>query len=373
MKLNKLKIGLYRNLLPAEVFFDDGINVIWGDNAQGKTNLLEGIYIFARGKPYRIKKESDVIPFGKDSASLEIEYTSFNRDNSMSVFYRKGEKRQMKICGGEITKASEFIGNFKAVLFCPDHLSIIKDSPSQRRLFLDVAISQTDKKYVYMLKKYNKLLLQRAAFIKDCAEKNTVNFNMLEALSQQLSPCASYIEKKRKAYCKKLEGYMGISIDEMSCGKEKVIVSYCGITEKDEEPSTEAFEKVYTDNIKKEIQYKMNLYGPHRDDVDILLNGRSSRFYCSQGQQRSLSLAAKLAEGEISNDEMGEYPVYLFDDVLSELDSGRASYLLSKLDNKQVIITSCNEELFSPYGVNNRINVKAGEIKCTFSPPDTKY
>lgn len=373
MKLNELTIGRYRNLLPASVRFQDGINVIWGDNAQGKTNLLEGIYIFARGKPYRIKKESDVIPFGEAEASLEIDYTSFKNEGlTMSVSYRKGEKRRMKICGGEITKAQEFIGNFRAVLFCPDHLSIIKDSPSQRRLFLDVAISQTDKKYVNMLKRYNRLLVQRAAYLKDCAEKNTQDTGFFEALAEQIAPCAVYVEQKRKEYCAMLEAYMAISIDEMSVGKEKVSVSYCGVTQKDQTPDVKEFERLYTENVKKELQYKMNLYGPHRDDVDISLNGRSSRFYCSQGQQRSLSLAAKLAEGEISNDKMGEYPVYLFDDVLSELDGNRASYLLSRLDGKQVIITSCNEELFAPYGVNNRINVRQGEVLCTFSPQETK-
>lgn len=348
------------------VEFTDGLNVIWGDNAQGKTNLLEGIYLFARGKPYRMKKEADVIPFNGNSAGLEISYTSFGKENTMSVFYQKGEKRRMKLCGGEITKASEFIGNFKAVLFCPDHLSIIKDSPSQRRLFLDVAISQTDKKYVYMLKNYNRIMAQRTAYLKDCTDISSA-MPLFEALAQQVAPCAVYIEKARKDYCRKLEKYMKTSIEEMSMGKESVSVTYCGITEKEQEPEINLFFDVYTLNVGKEVQYKTNLFGPHRDDVEIFLNGRSSRFYCSQGQQRSLSLAAKLAEGEISNEQAGEYPVYLFDDVLSELDANRASYLLSKLGGKQVIITSCNEELFASYNVNNKINVKAGNAKCTFS------
>ncbi len=371
MKLNKLQINGYRNLLKADVTFEDGLNVIWGDNAQGKTNLLEGIYLFARGKPYRMKKEADVIPFGGNEAGLEISYSSFEKENTMSVYYRKGEKRIMKICGGQITKAAEFIGNFKAVLFCPDHLSIIKDSPSQRRLFLDVAISQTDKKYVYMLKNYNRILSQRAAYLKDCTDIS-VSLPLFEALAEQIAPCAVYIENARKDYCKRLEGYMKNSLLEMSDGKENVSITYCGATEKDENAEFQKFFELYTENLNKEMQYKMNLFGPHRDDMEIFLNGRSSRFYCSQGQQRSLSLAAKLAEGEISNEQTGEYPVYLFDDVLSELDSNRASYLLSKLGGKQVIITSCNEELFSAYDVNNKINVKAGMVECISSQAQTK-
>ncbi len=361
MKLLKADIKAYRNLKEGTVCFTDGINVIWGDNAQGKTNLLEAIYVFARGKPYRMKKETDVIPFSESFAGIDIVYESFGREVPMSVSYRRGEKRKMKISGGEVTRASEFIGNFKAVLFCPDHLSIIKDSPSQRRLFLDVAISQTDKKYVYMLKKYTQILSQRAALIKDAGDTKNANYGIFDVLAQQIASPCRYITERRIAYCEKLGTYMATSLDEMSEGKEKTVVQY-SFDSSLKEMTDEAFYKLFTDSVEKEIQYKMNLFGVQRDDIEITLNGKSSRFYCSQGQQRSLSLAAKLAEGEISNEETGEYPVYLFDDVLSELDGKRASYLLSKLGGKQVIITSCNEELFSPFGVNNKINIASGRI-----------
>ena len=130
----------------------------------------------------------------------------------------------------------------------------------------------------------------------------------------------------------------------------------------EDEITLEGARNMYLDFLSREIQYKTSLYGPQRDDMEITVNGRSSRFYCSQGQQRSLSLCAKLAEGEISNEETGEYPVYLFDDVLSELDSKRTAYLLSKLENKQVIITSCNEELFSPFDIKNKVRIKDGQV-----------
>lgn len=360
MILKKADIKAYRNLSDVHVCFDEGINVIWGDNAQGKTNMLEAVYIFARGKPYRMKKESDVIPFDKNVSSVDIVYSSLGRDMEMSVEYRKGEKRKMKIAGGEITKASEFIGNFKAVLFCPEHLSIIKDSPGQRRSFLDIAISQTDKKYVYMLKKYNHLLLQRTALIKDCISIDHANTAVFEAFAEQIGEPCRYISEKRTSYCEKLDCHMKRSMTEMSDGKETVDVRYESCFDK--EITLQKAKDMYLDNLSKEIQYKASLYGPQRDDVEIILNGRSSRFYCSQGQQRSLSLSAKLAEGEISNEETGEYPVYLFDDVLSELDSKRTSYLLSKLENKQVIITSCNKELFSQFDIKNKIQIKQGRI-----------
>lgn len=371
MKLLKTQIKAYRNLKESEIDFADGINVIWGDNAQGKTNLLEAIYVFARGRPYRMKKETDVIPFGGNDASVGIVYSSFSREVSMSVHYRRGEKRKMKISGGEVTRASEFIGNFKAVLFCPDHLSIIKDSPGQRRLFLDVAISQTDKKYVYMLKKYTHLLAQRAALIKECAEGKNAKYEIFDVLAQQLSEPCRYITQKRIEYCEKLGCHMASSLEEMSGGKEKVKVLYVhsdtdgGSGQIVTDTEQDAFYKLFMQQLDREIQYKTNLFGPQRDDIDITLNGRSSRFYCSQGQQRSLSLAAKLAEGEISREETGEYPVYLFDDVLSELDSKRTSYLLSRLDKRQVIITSCNEELFAPFDINNKIKIESGDIVCT--------
>lgn len=360
MILKKAEIKAYRNLSDVSVCFEDGINVIWGDNAQGKTNLLEAVYIFARGKPYRMKKESDVVPFGKNASSVEILYSSYGHDTEMSVEYFKNQKRRMKISGGEITKAAEFIGNFKAVLFCPEHLSIIKDSPGQRRNFLDIAISQTDKKYVYMLKKYNKLLMQRTALLKDCISLDGANSAVFEAFAEQIAEPCRYITEKRVQYCGRLDFYMKKSMAEMSEGRETVNISYESCFE--DEITLEGAKNMYLDFLSREIQYKTSLYGPQRDDMEITVNGRSSRFYCSQGQQRSLSLCAKLAEGEISNEETGEYPVYLFDDVLSELDSKRTSYLLSKLENKQVIITSCNEELFSPFDIKNKVRIKDGHV-----------
>ncbi len=339
MKLCDILLENYRNIENESVSFDDGVNIIYGKNAQGKTNIIEGIYLFARGRSFRAKKEEQTIAFDKEACFCQISYEDIRRKNKMTCRTVKGEGRKLTHNGVHIKKTSEFIGNFRAVLFSPDSLSLIKSSPSERRLFLDVAISQLDRKYVRALKSYNMLLSQRNALLK----QDSINGGLAEAYAEQMSGLCGEISVLRAEYLKRV----GICVEKyfslMSRGRENVRLGYeCDAQGDTADDIKKAYFKLFTENIQREAIYKTTLYGIQRDDINIELNGKNARLYCSQGQMRSLALSLKLAEGEISRTDGGEEPVYLLDDVFGELDEERRRFLLGELDGMQVIITCCD-------------------------------
>lgn len=366
MKLQKALIKNFRNIESAEVDFTQGVNLIRGNNAQGKTSVLEAVYIFARGRSFRTNKEAEFISFDKDFSDIEIEYEDVIRKNVMEAYYNKNEKRKMYKNGVQINKTSEFIGNFRAVLFTPDHLSLIKSSASDRRLFLDIALSQLDPKYIVKFKKYNLLLAERNALLKDKNAGNKETGILFETLAEQMAPAAASITLMRQRYCERLKKYVAEYFDQMTGGVETAVTEYesCisddNALPDDEKTVSEMYYKKLTENIAREINFKGSLYGPHKDDVDIKLNGYSSRKYCSQGQQRSLAIALKLAEGDISADIKGEYPVYLLDDISGELDSKRNAFFMSQLKQRQIIITSCNMKNTKKF--DNVITMKNGGV-----------
>lgn len=344
MELKNITLENYRNIEKASLVFDGGVNIITGNNAQGKTSILEGIYVFARGRSYRAKKEDQSVRFGSVSNRCIMRYFDGERENEMGFSCVKSGTRRLCFNGIELNRASEFIGNFRAVLFSPDSLSLIKASPSQRRLFLDVAISQFDHKYVLLLKKFCSLLAQRNKLLKD----GVTDGSLYDAYAVQMSVYAAEICQKRFDYLKKVTEYAENNIEIMSGGKEKVEISYrpeINLQDfdkiDDKKYMTELYYKAFTDNLERESVYKTTLYGVHRDDFDIELNGKNARIYCSQGQIRSLTLLLKLAEGEISKNYSGGSPVYLLDDVFGELDEQRRAFLLERLTGMQVIITCC--------------------------------
>ena len=366
MKLLYCGIKNFRNISDAKIDFTEGLNLIRGNNAQGKTSVLEAVYIFARGRSFRTNKEAEFIAFESENSDIEIEYEDSRRKNKMSAHYDKTEKRKLYKNGIQINRTSEFIGNFRAVLFTPDHLSLIKSSASDRRLFLDIALSQIDPKYVAVLKKYNLLLAERNALLKDRRAEEKETEILFETLAEQMAPVAASITVLRKEYCDRLKKYVEDYFEQMTAGSETAVTEYesCVTDEGDvllnEKLVKELYLKKFTDNIFREINMKTSLYGPQKDDIDILLNGYSSRKYCSQGQQRSLAIALKLSEGDISADITGEYPVYLLDDISGELDSKRNAFFMSQLKERQIIITSCNIKNNKKF--DNVITMKNGGV-----------
>ena len=286
---------------------------------------------------------------GAECARVELEFCDSARERRHEFILSDTEKRICKKEGVIIRRMSEFIGSFRAVLFSPEHLSIVKDGPSERRNFADVAISQLYPAYVSALSKYQKILLQRNSLLKE--PYSPIFQDTLAVLSEQLATEAAIISRYRDEYVKKLDVKVRDLIEDMTAGRERVELRYS------EPGSFEEYSECFTQNVDKEIRAGTTLYGPHKDDIAITLNGGEARIFASQGQQRSIALAMKLGEGEISKDESGEYPVFLLDDILSELDENRKAYVIGGLKERQVLITTCEviPEGAKVFGVENGV------------------
>lgn len=339
MICKKITYKNFRNIENASIDLDPSVTVFNGLNGQGKTNILEGVYFFAAGRSFRTVHENELVRFGCDYGQIEMTFFDGKRDNTaLFRFVPRLSKRFCIINDVPITRLSEVVGKFRSVLFCPEHLSIVKDGPSVRRRFIDHALSQTDSEYLRSLQKYNALLSQRNALIKMARDRRDdgIFFDGDAIWSEQLASVAEIISQKRYSYIEKLTDISDNIISDMTSGKERVKLEYQSLKSKEE------YLSLLTENKERELRFGATLYGTHKDDVSIYLNGKEARAFASQGQQRSVALSMKIAEGEISKEISGTYPVFLFDDILSELDESRREYLLSGIEGKQVIITSCD-------------------------------
>ncbi len=348
MTVNKVAYTGFRNISSAEITFSDNVNLLVGNNAQGKTNALEGIYLCAAGRAFRTPHERDLVKFGDPFFEVKLNMTDSRRSQELSFKAFSGNSKKKRIItknGVTLKKLSELVGVFRAVLFCPEHLSIVKEGPAERRSFIDIALCQIKPLYLASLQRYNAILLQRNCLLKLLCEKKG-DAALLDVYSEQLALEAAKIFKAREAYIHSLDGKVKGFFTQMSGECEIPDLIYknslkCDCGELSESGAAEKYYKLLTSSKDREIAAGITLWGSHKDDMDIFLNGKEARKYASQGQQRSISLALKLGEGEISKDFSGEYPVFLFDDVLSELDSSRQSFLLSQIRDKQVIMTAC--------------------------------
>lgn len=347
MECNAIKIKNFRNIENAKIEFDSGVNILVGDNAQGKTNLLEAIGFTALGKSFRTSHEEDLIRFDADSAEISIDFTDSVRRQNITVRMMPGKRRRIEQNKVKISRLSDIVGAFRTVLFCPEHLSLIKDGPGERRNYLDIAISQLYPIYLKSLQRYNQILKQRNQLLRNAVEDKKTFTDTVEFWSGQLAHEAAIIARYRVQYLKRAEVHICRCFSEMMGEKEIPAAVYMGSSRREsaEYENTEETEKNYFSLLMshhdREIGAGSTLWGIHKDDIDIMINGRSARSFASQGQQRSLALALKLAEGEVCAEIYGEKPVFLFDDVFSELDAARRSYLSSKMENRQVIMTTC--------------------------------
>lgn len=369
MKVNKIEFESFRNIDKEIIEFSDGINVIYGENAQGKTNILEGIYLFARGKSFRAFKDKELIKFDKNIAYAKMEFQVKDDKTTLGVEIPKNQVKKFYRNKVKVNKTAEIIGEFRAVLFCPSHLGIIKDAPATRRKFIDVAISQLRPVYLKMMTRYNQVLEERNAILKMMPEERAQNLELIDIYSEELASLCADIADIRNEYIKKLDYWVKIFFDEMTKGQESPKITYEANVNENDFENRESLKNRYLNLLKnnkeREFKYGATLFGIHKDDLKIEINGKDSRLYSSQGQQRSLALAMKMAEGEISREQKGEYPVFLFDDVLSELDDNRKAYILSNIKNRQVIITACDKSVFENSEGCNFINIENGQRKET--------
>lgn len=343
MKINSVLLNNFRNISSMEFLPDSEVNVIYGHNAQGKTNILEAIWLFTGCKSFRGSKDSELIKFNTEFSKISLNYTDKIREKKAEIII--SDKKKAFLNGVEKKGTTDFIGEFYAVIFSPVHLSLIKDGPSVRRKFLDTAICQLKPKYAKTLSSYRKVLLERNSLLKDIQYHSEL-YDLLDILDEQLAKYSSLIINERINYIdllskKSEEIYSGISEN-----KEKLSVKYlCGAEEFLKNDINDIYdymvEKINASK-KEDIFLKQTSVGPHRDDLEIKIDNINARSFGSQGQQRSCALALKLGESEIIKDITGENPVALLDDVMSELDEKRQDYILNHIKERQVFLTCCD-------------------------------
>ena len=370
MRVSCLRGEGFRNLRGLDFYPGEGVNIIHGENVQGKTNLLEALWLFCGAKSFRFGKESELIDFEQDKLRLELDFISEGREQSAAIEVR-GEGKSVFLNEVRLDRIAELSNIFRAVVFTPDHLELIKQGPSQRRKFVDSALTQVYPKYGEVLSGYERILRQRGVLLSDLRTSPQPNAS-LDVWDDVLADYGGYLAWMRIRYISKLVRYAVEAYRELSGGKEKFSASYiCGSGKLSPEwgrtEITKHYAKVLSESRRDDIKLKRTNKGPHRDDIDIMLDGVNVRLYGSQGQQRSCVLALKFAECRILEEISGEPPIVLLDDVMSELDESRRKFLLGHLSKNQVFITCCNAEVVSAAAECKSFEVKAGRLAAVDS------
>ena len=348
MYINKIKLENFRNYENQEIEFDKNVNIIYGDNAQGKTNILESIFICSLGKSFRTNKEKELINKEKDFAKIEM--VSSKEDRDIKINFEINEKKKFNINGIPAKRTSDILGKNYIVLFTPEDISILKNEPSKRRRFLNIMISQLRPMYVHLLNQYNKTIEQRNIYLKQIKYEGKPISN-LEIWDEQIVELGTKIYEYRKEFIEKINEKIYDIHLKTTENKEKIKVKYISNIEKN-----------YLESLKKnrnsDIQKGYTQIGIHRDDFEIYINDNPVSIYGSQGQKRTTIISLKLAESNVIYDEIGERPVILLDDFMSELDKKRIQGLFENIKENQVIITctdsfKINNTKYKLYKVTN--------------------
>ena len=353
MYIEKIKLQNFRNYKQLELNLNKNINIIFGNNAQGKTNILESIFLCSFGKSFRTTKEKEMIKFNETNLIVEVFYQKKDRDGKIKI--EIGDKKQIYLNGIKIKKLSELLGNVNIVIFTPDDINILKDGPVGRRRFLDMMIGQLRPNYVYNLNMYLKTIEQRNNYLRQIREENKPE-EMLEIWDEKLADYAEKIFNYRDEFIKKIMQKINKIHSEITENKETLEIEYISNCEKKEN-----YLKLLKERRKLDIIKGFTTKGIHRDDFMIYINEKEVGTYGSQGQNRTVVLSLKLAELNVIYDEIGEYPILLLDDFMSELDEERRKNFLNNIKNTQVILTG-TEKIDLPNLECNLYNVKKGEI-----------
>ena len=353
MFIKRLQMLNYRNYNVLDISLGPHVNVFMGDNAQGKTNILEGIYYCAFARSHRTSKDRELINWNADNALLSVSVGRERLDKRIDISILKDGKKAIQINKIKIKKIGELFGNFNVVMFSPEDLKIIKDSPGVRRKFIDMELCQLNPKYYYNLVQYNKVLNERNSILRN----RNINKDILEVYDMQLVEFGYNIIMERLEYIKKLNKYSEKIHSDITSGKEKIEFRYTS-TIKD------YFYALLEKNRVRDSERGITSVGPHRDDFIVLINDIDTKSYGSQGQQRTAVLTIKFASLKIIKELTGEHPVLLLDDVLSELDFSRKRYILSTIGDIQTIITCTGiEDLYEYLDDKSKVfKVKDGEI-----------
>lgn len=346
MLLKSLELFNFRNYDYLDLQFDKGTNILYGDNAQGKTNILEAIYVSATTRSHKGCKDREMIRFGQEEAHIRTRLEKDGAEIKVDMHLRDGKTKIVAIDGTKIKKAAELLGILNVVFFSPEDLSIIKNEPARRRRFVDMELCQLDPFYLYNLNHYNKIVNQRNKLLKDLYLNPSLR-DTLNIWDSQMVSFGSKVMERRLSFMEQLNEIITGIHRNLSGGREELRLLY----EPDVGP--EEFEKKLRQNQERDVRLKMTTTGPHRDDFSFYHQDIDLRKYGSQGQQRTAALSLKLAEIELVKKIKKEVPVLLLDDVLSELDSNRQNFLLDCLGEIQTIVTCTGLEEF----VNDRFEI----------------
>lgn len=369
MRVIRLQYDGYRNLASNSIEAGEGVNLIYGDNAQGKTNLVEGIWLFTGAKSFRGSKDGELTGFDSDFSRLQLDFFAAGREQTAEL--RVAGRRQAILNGVELKSPAQLAGGFCAVIFSPTHLSLIQDGPAARRKFLDIAIGQMWPKYIEILKRYTRAVTQRNAALKDLRYSSQME-GLIEIFEQSIAQFGGRLTEYRRRYVKALRRFAPEIYNGLSGGKEKLSISYQSVhlkqNEKEGQPSggSEEYAKgllnALRDVREEDLRTGVTSVGPHRDDLEIFIDGLPVRSFGSQGQKRSAVLTLKLAEAEVLKNAIGEKPVILLDDVMSELDAARQDYILNHIHGWQVFITCCDPAPIKKLVEGKSFYVESGRV-----------
>lgn len=366
MFVKNIELEGFRNYGLAETSFDPKVNVIIGDNGQGKTNLLESIYYLTCAKSFRTRYDREVIGFDREFSRIYSEFFLEGRTQKIEINIRRGVKKQLILNGVKLKKASELSGKLMAVLFSPDDLSIVRAGASLRRGLMDTAICQMRPKYRGALGEFLRLYEHKTRILRDFREKPSL-LSALDDFNTRLAKVGGELIYYRASFVKKLELYANTVHNEFSGGKEELTLDYKTVkTVKDPfKKPAELFSDLMEHQLshrQREIDSGLCLSGAHKDDIEIKINGISARSFASQGQARTAALSIKLAERDIFKGDTGEYPILLLDDVLSELDAARQDYVLNSIQDGQVFITCCEDQKIAERTGGKILRIERGRI-----------
>ena len=353
MRIKSLKIENFRNIKDIQIFPSDEMNVIYGENAQGKTNIIEAIWLFTGAKSFRGAKDEELKRFSCEKARLKIEFEAEKIEKSAQI--EINDKRIACLNEKPLKSVSHLAGKFNAIIFSPTDLRLLSDGPKVRRKFLDMAICQLYPTYIEILRGYTKAVTQRNKILKDFKNNSSV-LPLLDVFEKEIALSGEKIIKYRLRYIEILKEFIPEIYKGISNGQENLEIEYI---------SSNKSENLLTDlkNSRKEdmFTYKTSV-GPHRDDLEFKINGISAKNFGSQGQKRSVALSLKLAEAEILKKTTGEYPICLLDDIMSELDPKRQNFILNHIKEMQTFLSCCDPETLKNLKEGKRFQIKSGEV-----------
>ncbi|MBN8194561.1 DNA replication/repair protein RecF [Bacillus sp. NTK074B] len=369
MYIEQLELRNYRNYESIDVSFENKVNVILGENAQGKTNIMESIYVLAMAKSHRTSNDKDLIRWDQEYAKIKGRIQKYNGALPMElVLSKKGKKAKSNHL--EQSKLSQYVGNMNVVMFAPEDLHLVKGSPQVRRRFIDMEIGQVSPVYLHDISLYQKILQQRNHYLKQLQTRKQKDQTMLDVLTEQFIEMAVKITKKRFEFVRLLESWAKPIHSGISRNLETLEIVYkpsLDVSDNQEwSKMVDIYEQKFNDIREREIDRGVTLVGPHRDDLQFIVNDRDVQTFGSQGQQRTTALSVKLAEIELIHSEIKEYPILLLDDVLSELDDYRQSHLLNTIQGKvQTFVTTTNVDGIDHQTLNEAttFKVEAGSMK----------